>query len=239
MVQGATKRYRSGESERIALDDVSFKVDPGSAVAVVGPSGAGKSTLLHLVGAMDTVDSGSIMVDDIRVGSLDERGRTAYRRTVGFIFQRFHLLPALTVLDNVLAPVLPRTVDFDKEARGRELLASVGLAGRERSLASRLSGGEQQRVAIARALISQPRLILADEPTGNLDTRNGTAILELLLEIRRDTGATVLIVTHNPSIAARCDRVLRLEDGRVAEYLDVKPERGLDETLARISRIDL
>jgi putative ABC transport system ATP-binding protein len=134
---------------------------------------------------------------------------------VGFVFQRYNLLPALTVLDNVMAPVLPYRVEFDKEARARDLLASMGLQGREDALPSRLSGGEQQRVAIARALITDPPLVLADEPTGNLDTRTGAGIIDLLLDLRARAGVTVLIATHDPRVASRCDRVVGLSDGRV------------------------
>jgi putative ABC transport system ATP-binding protein len=139
------------------------------------------------------------------------------------VFQRFNLLPALTVLDNVLAPVLPYRVGFDKAARARDLLAAVGLEGRERSLPSRLSGGQQQRVAIARALINRPPLVLADEPTGNLDSRTGTEIVDLLLELRATYGITVVMATHDHGVAARCDRVVRLLDGHVVEDVAVAP----------------
>jgi putative ABC transport system ATP-binding protein len=237
-VERLSKRYRSGAEDRVALDEVSFAAVAGSVTAITGPSGAGKSTLLHLVGAMDVADSGRIRVGGLEVTSLDEGARTAFRRTVGFVFQRFHLLPALTVLDNVVAPLIPHRVDFDKVERGRELLAAVGLDGREDSLATRLSGGEQQRVAIARALIGNPGLILADEPTGNLDSANGEAILELLLGLRAKTGVTILLVTHNAVIAARCDRVLRLEDGRLVEELDVVAGEESSSLLARIGRLE-
>jgi putative ABC transport system ATP-binding protein len=149
--------------------------------------------------------------------------QVAYRRSIGFVFQRFHLLPALSVLDNVLAPVLPYRVAFDKRGRARELLSAVGLDARESSLPSRLSGGQQQRVAIARALINQPRLLLADEPTGNLDSNTGQAILELLLELRHRHGMTILIATHDRDVARRCDEAIHLRDGRLANgNLDVE-----------------
>jgi putative ABC transport system ATP-binding protein len=140
-----------------------------------------------------------------------------YRREVGFVFQRFNLLPALTVMDNVLAPVLPLRVRFDRVERARGLIAAVGLAGREGSLPSRLSGGQQQRVAIARALINQPALVLADEPTGNLDSKTGAEIMDLLLELRAAQGVTIVVATHDPAVAARCDRTLHLRDGRLVE----------------------
>lgn len=169
-----TKMYLSGEGEPVtALADVSFQFAAGSTVAVTGPSGSGKSTLLHIAGAMDIADSGEVTVGGEQVSGLRGKALADYRRSVGFVFQRFHLLPALSVLDNVLAPVLPIRTPYDKESRGRELLDDVGLSGRENDLPSRLSGGQQQRVAIARALIAQPGLLLADEPTGNLDSANG------------------------------------------------------------------
>jgi putative ABC transport system ATP-binding protein len=199
-----------------AVDGVSAELEAGSAVALTGPSGSGKSTLLHLIGAIERLDRGVIEVGGQDLAGLDRRGLTAYRRTVGFVFQRFHLLPAQTALDNVIAPVLPLRTAFDKAARARELLDLVGLSGREDALPSRLSGGQQQRVAIARALINEPRLLLADEPTGNLDSGTGTAVLDLLLGLRDERGLTLLIATHDPAIAARCDRVLNLHDGRVA-----------------------
>lgn len=185
-------------------------------MAVTGPSGSGKSTLLHLIGAMDRPDTGEIEVDGVRVDQLSRRELDTYRRRTGLVFQHFHLLPVLTALDNVLAPVLPRSADFDKVARARELLAAVGLADRERSVPGELSGGEQQRIAIARALIGRPRLLLADEPTGNLDSTTGHEIIELLLSLRDSHGMTLLIATHNVEVAACCDRAIALHDGRVA-----------------------
>ena len=199
-----------------AVDGVSAELEAGSAVALTGPSGSGKSTLLHLIGAIERLDRGVIEVGGQDLAGLDRRALTACRRTVGFVFQRFHLLPAQTALDNVIAPVLPLRTAFDKAARARELLDLVGLSGREDALPSRLSGGQQQRVAIARALINEPRLLLADEPTGNLDSGTGAAVLDLLLGLRDERGLTLLIATHDPAIAARCDRVLKLHDGRVA-----------------------
>ncbi|MFD0819455.1 ABC transporter ATP-binding protein [Micromonospora zhanjiangensis] len=199
-----------------AVDGVSLDIAPATAVALIGPNGAGKSTLLHLVGALERLDGGTIEVAGQEIGRLSGRGLAAYRRTVGFVFQRFHLLPALTALDNVMAPVLPFRTDFDKAARARELLTLVGLADRTDALPSRLSGGQQQRVAVARALINQPRLLLADEPTGNLDSRTGASIVELLLRLRDERGTTVVIATHDPAVADGCDVTHRLRDGRLA-----------------------
>jgi putative ABC transport system ATP-binding protein len=219
-----------------ALDGVTLDVAAGSAVAIWGPSGSGKSTLLHLIGALDRPDAGELRVGGRDLRALSRRELAAYRRTVGFVFQRFNLLPALTVIDNVMCPVLPYRVGFDKEARARELLAAVGLAGRETSLPSRLSGGQQQRVAIARALIHAPPILLADEPTGNLDSRTGAGIVDLLLELREAHGMTVVIATHDSQVAARCDRVVRLLDGRVSDDVDVRAAADVEATLRRLRR---
>jgi putative ABC transport system ATP-binding protein len=208
-------------------------------VAVTGPSGSGKSTLLHLIGAIDRADSGTIMVDDVEITALRRGKLAAHRRGIGFVFQRYHLLPALTALDNVVAPVLPYRVKYDRTARARELLDAVGLGGRERSLPSQLSGGQQQRVAIARALMNKPRLLLADEPTGNLDSTNGSQILDLLLSLRQQRGMTILLATHEQHIAASCDRLLRLTDGRVVEDLDLTEGEDPADTLARAARLRL
>jgi len=156
-----------------AAEDVTISVGAGEFVALTGASGSGKSTLLHIIGAIERPDSGTVVMDGTTVTALRGSALAGYRRGVGFVFQRYNLLPALTALDNVIAPVLPRRTGWDKRDRGRELLAAVGLAGREESLPARMSGGEQQRVAIARALVSTPKVLLADEPTGNLDSQNG------------------------------------------------------------------
>ncbi|MEV8515399.1 ABC transporter ATP-binding protein [Dactylosporangium sp. NPDC051484] len=196
---------------------MSLTLEPGSLTALTGPSGSGKSTLLHLIGAIERADSGSIAVDGRELTAASRAQLAAYRRGVGFVFQRFHLLPALTALDNVLVPVLPyRNLDFDRTERARDLLDAVGLAGRESALPSRLSGGQQQRVAIARALITRPRLLLADEPTGNLDSHTGRAILDLLLGLRERHHVTIVLSTHDAAIAAQCERVVDLLDGRLA-----------------------
>ncbi|WP_238019242.1 ABC transporter ATP-binding protein [Dactylosporangium sp. AC04546] len=234
-ITGLTKRFGA----ITAADDVTLEIAPGSLTAVTGPSGSGKSTLLHLVGAIEAADGGTIMVDGVEVTALRRRRLSEYRRTVGFVFQRYHLLPALTALDNVVAPVLPFRVGFDKRQRARELLDAVGLAGRERALPSQLSGGQQQRVAIARALIGAPRLLLADEPTGNLDSATGTQILDLLLDLRDERGMTVLLATHEQQIAARCDRLLRLADGRVTDDLDLTAGESPESTLARATQLRL
>jgi putative ABC transport system ATP-binding protein len=216
-LRAVNRTYRPTKGQQVAaLRDVDLDVEAGEALAVVGASGAGKSTLLQLIGAMDRPDSGQIDVGGRSIDRLGRKGLDQHRRRVGFVFQRFHLLPTLTALDNVLAPVLPRRVNYNKRERARELLASVGLADRAASLPGTLSGGEQQRVAIARALIGEPSLLLADEPTGNLDSTAGGEIVELLLSLRRQHGATLLIATHNPAVASACDRIVRLHDGQIA-----------------------
>ncbi|MEU2287064.1 ABC transporter ATP-binding protein [Streptomyces sp. NPDC013178] len=223
-LRGVTRRYPG----LVALDAVDLEIGDGEAVAVSGPSGSGKSTVLHLVGGMDRPDEGSIEVDG---AELTARRLDAHRRRIGFVFQRFHLLPALTVLDNVLAPVLPRRVDFDRRARAMELLEAVGLAARADALPSELSGGQQQRVATARALINRPGLLLADEPTGNLDSATGREIIDLLLSLRERYGMTLLLTTHDPEVAVSCDRIVRLHDGRIVADERLTPDDDVFDRL--------
>lgn len=225
------KSYGLDTGQQItAANHLHLTLEPGSVVAVSGPSGSGKSTLLHLIGAIDRPDAGTIDVDETPVTTLRARHLAQYRRSVGFVFQRYHLLPALTALDNVLAPVLPYHTDYDKRARALELLAAVGLHGRDTSLPSRLSGGQQQRVAIARALINTPRLLLADEPTGNLDSATGHEILQLLLTLRKRHGMTILLATHDPVVAAHADRLLRMRDGALVDDIDLTGQQPADIT---------
>lgn len=198
-----------------AVRDVDLTVSKGEAVAFMGPSGSGKSTLLHLLGAMLSPDSGSIRVDGEDVAAMSRRELVAYRRTVGFVFQRFQLLPALSALGNVMAPVLPYRKARRVRPEAMGLLDSVGLGDRTDAVPAKLSGGQQQRVAIARALVNTPRLLLADEPTGNLDSDTGGRIIDLLLAARDRDQVTVVIATHDESVADRCDRVVRLHDGRL------------------------
>lgn len=232
-----SKRYVAGDAGITALDEVTLSFEAGSLVAVMGPSGSGKSTLLHVLGAMDTPDSGTINVAGGEVTAMSRAELVAYRRRVGFVFQRFHLLPALTALDNVAAPLLPYRTAFDRRERARASLASVGLAGREESLPSELSGGQQQRVAIARALAVEPLLLLADEPTGNLDSRTGEEVLDLLVEVRREHGTTVVIATHDVVVASRCDRIVRLLDGRMVDDVSVEPA-ARSAMLDRVTRLE-
>jgi putative ABC transport system ATP-binding protein len=237
-VEAVAKRYATDAKAVVALEDVSFTVEPGSLVAVMGPSGSGKSTLLHVIGAMDTADEGKVTVGEYEVTSLPRREQPGYRRRIGFVFQRFHLLPALTALDNIAAPLLPYRVDFDKHDRAHELLAAVGLGERDDALPSELSGGEQQRVAMARALVNEPILLLADEPTGNLDSRTGAEIMELLVALRGQRGMTVIVATHDAVVASACERIIRLRDGRIVDELFVPHDVDTEEVLERISRLD-
>jgi len=218
-VRDLVKTFASGAAGGVtAVDHVSLLISSGATVALTGPSGSGKSTLLHLIGALDRADSGSIRVGDTVITAASRRELTAYRSGVGFVFQRFHLLPALSVRDNVLAPLVPhrkrRAAGLERAA---DLLDAVGLGDRANALPSQLSGGQQQRVAIARALITDPVLLLADEPTGNLDSATGAEIVELLTALNAERGTTLLIATHDAGLAARCDRTIRLLDGRVVE----------------------
>jgi len=230
--EGLRKLYRTPAGLEIAaLQDVSLSVGPGVRMALTGASGSGKSTLLHVIGAMDVVDSGRILVDGRDLASARERALVEYRRSIGVVFQRFHLLAALSALDNVIAPVLPYRTDFDKRTRALELLDRVGLADRASALPSRLSGGQQQRVAVARALINSPRLLLADEPTGNLDSATGASLLDLLVSLSDETGVTMILATHDDAVADRCQRSTHLQDGRVVrtrQCTEVEEDLQLD-----------
>ena len=211
--RGLVKRFGSGSAERRVLDGADLDVAAGELVAVLGRSGSGKSTLLHLIGGMDRADAGSVEVAGVRLEEQDDRGLTAFRRDqVGFVFQFFHLIPELTGEENVLMPA--RLMGAGSIARGRELLARLDLDGAAARLPHTLSGGEQQRIAIARALVNGARLVLADEPTGNLDAETGRQVLGLLRELAADD-RSVLLVTHDSEAAAIADRVLVLEDGRL------------------------
>jgi putative ABC transport system ATP-binding protein len=211
-----TKRYGQATAAVVALEAVDLTVNPGEAVALMGPSGSGKSTLLHLTGAMDTPTSGTLTVGDTSVHTLRGAPAADYRRTIGFVFQGFHLLAALSVLDNILAPLIPLGHARDHEAHAIELLGLVGLSDRLTALPSELSGGQRQRVAIARALVNNPRLILADEPTGNLDSATGADVITLLLSLRERFGTTLLLATHDHDVAARLDRTVHLTDGHIS-----------------------
>jgi putative ABC transport system ATP-binding protein len=214
-VVGLARRYKMGAGSVDALRGVDLAVERGEFVALVGPSGSGKSTILNLIGGLDRPSAGEIWVDGVELSASDERTLTAHRRRrVGFVFQSFHLLPRLTAEENVAIPLMFSGVpEPERREQARELLARVGLAARLDHRPAQLSGGEQQRVAIARALVGQPALLLADEPTGNLDTGTGSEIMALLRALNRAHGLTVLVVTHDPEVAAFAERILRLRDG--------------------------
>lgn len=214
------KLYEGGDELRVeALKGVSLTIDPGEFVAIVGPSGSGKSTLLNLLGAIDTPTSGSLQINGVDIASIRGDRLADFRRdTIGLIFQLFNLIPVLSALDNVKLPLVPyvrRGTDLDN--RARKLLQDVGLANRLHHLPSQLSGGEQQRVAVARALINQPQMLLADEPTGNLDSKSGTELMELFSSLHSEHGVTIVMVTHDMAMASYAQRIVKLHDGHLID----------------------
>lgn len=212
------KSYQTGDARVDALRGVSIKILPGEIVAITGPSGCGKSTLLHILGALDTPTSGQAYLEGHPLHSLDDDKLTELRRhKIGFIFQFFHLLPTLTVEENVLLPLLlAGRVTPPAKSRARELLSAVGLSDRSHHRPHQLSGGQLQRAAVARALIHRPSVLLADEPTGNLDSASSTIVIQLLTQLARNEKTTVILVTHSDRIAAAADRQIALVDGRLA-----------------------
>ena len=216
-VQQLCKTYGSGEAKVDALKNVSFSLEKGQFAAVVGESGSGKSTLLNCIGALDTPTSGKIQIDGQDLFSMKEEKRTIFRRrNIGFIFQSFQLVPELDVEQNIIFPLL---LDYKKpeQAKVEEILEVLGLTARRHHLPSQLSGGQQQRVAIGRALITKPKLILADEPTGNLDSKNSSDVIALLTQASRRYQQTILMITHNSNLTASVDRVFRVRDGVLKE----------------------
>jgi len=212
--ESLSRTYVSGGRELTVLKDISFEVEPGGFVALVGPSGSGKTTLLGLLAGLDRPSTGRVWLDGQDLDALDEDGRARLRRErVGFVFQSFQLIPTLTALENVQVPL--ELAGGDGAEISRELLARVGLDGRGHHYPAQLSGGEQQRVALARAFSNRPRILFADEPTGNLDAKTGAVIIDLMGELNRQLSTTLILVTHDPDLAGRASRTIRLADGRM------------------------
>ena len=229
-VNALGKRVSLPSGELTILEGVGFHIDQGDTVAIVGASGSGKSTLLSLLAGLDTPSDGSVVLDGETLSALDEDGRARVRgEKVGFVFQSFQLLPSLTALENVMLPLELRG-DADAQGPAEQILRKVGLAERLGHYPRQLSGGEQQRVALARAFVTRPSLLFADEPTGNLDTHTGQAIIELLFALNAEAGTTLVLVTHDEHLAGRCGRLLRLDSGRLVN--DVPVDEGVGEGAA-------
>jgi putative ABC transport system ATP-binding protein len=236
-----TKIYGSGSTAVTALDHVSIKIEHGQFVAVMGPSGCGKSTLLHLLGGLDHPTEGTVAIEDIEINGMpDDRLTELRRRKIGFVFQFYNLIPVMTAVENAALPVtLDGVKPAEAQKKAAEWLARFGLADRLRNRPDQLSGGQQQRVAIARALVAEPSLILADEPTGNLDSRASDEIAGLLAEVSKKYGRTVIMVTHDPRIAAYADRIIFLKDGKIVDetVLDTGNKNGAAMLAERIQEM--
>jgi putative ABC transport system ATP-binding protein len=234
-VTNLTKTYGAGETRVVALDDVSIELMAGEFTAVMGPSGSGKSTLMHCLAALDTADSGSVMIGDQELSVLKDKALTRLRRDeIGFVFQSYNLVPTLTAKENILLPMAIAGRGPDQEWY-ESVIATVNLADRLGHKPHELSGGQQQRVAVARALVARPKVVFADEPTGNLDSASGAEVLELLRRSVDAHGQTVVMVTHDPVAAAWTDRVLFLADGRVVEELRGPTRDQVLDTMARLA----
>lgn len=216
-VTNLTQKFRSGNRELTVLDHVDFSVDEGTTCSIVGPSGSGKTTLLGLCAGLDRPTAGEVILNGVNLGPLDEDERADVRnKHVGFVFQTFQLVPTLTALENVMVPLELRGMKTSEVQRdAKELLTEVGLGDRLDHYPTQLSGGEQQRVAIARAFINKPKILFADEPTGNLDTETGATIEELLFDLNKASGTTLVLVTHDLSLAEQCQRIIRLKNGKI------------------------
>lgn len=218
-VKNLTKTYRSGNRDLTVLDDVSFSISEGDSFAIVGPSGSGKTTLLGLCAGLDRASAGSILLNGVALDNLDEDARAEVRnRYVGFVFQNFQLIPTLTALENVMVPLELRG-DRRAESRARELLEKVGLSDRHDHYPAQLSGGEQQRIAIARAFSNEPKILFADEPTGNLDADTRETVENLLFELNREAKTTLILVTHDLDLAAKTNHILKLKGGKAVSNL--------------------
>ena len=231
--EALTKTFKSGDHSLTVLDHVSFSIEKGISCAIVGPSGSGKTTLLGLCAGLDKPTSGSVTLNDHRISDFSEAELSKIRNEqIGFVFQSFQLIPTLTALENVMVPIELRGVPYkDVERRALDLLKSVGLGQRTHHYPNQLSGGEQQRVGLARAFIHKPEILFADEPTGNLDGETGAQIEDLLFDLNKEQGTTLIIVTHDRELASRCDRIIELKSGKL--FSD-----ELSETANRLAQID-
>ena len=215
-VQSLTKEFKGDGIKTLALDHVSINFQDGEFISIVGTSGSGKSTLLSIIGTLDLPTDGRLLFDGKDTKRFSQKQLADFRfNHIGFIFQQFHLLPTLTAMENVMSPLFARKVSYNKKQRAEEVLAKVGLSDKLHSLPSQLSGGQQQRVAIARALIHQPKWLLADEPTGNLDTENSEIIFDLLSSLNQEKDCGVIFVTHDPVLARKAGRIIEMKDGRI------------------------
>ena len=228
-LKSVTKVYGRGEAEVRALDGITFKIERGDFVAIMGPSGSGKSTVMNIIGYLDTPTDGSYLFDGVPVDHASRQQRTLLRRNfVGFVFQGYNLLSQSSALENVELPLIYRGVGRSERRKlARRALERVGMGGRESHRPSQLSGGQQQRVAIARAIVTSPALLLADEPTGNLDTERANEVMNLLVELNRDDGITIAMVTHEPDMAAFCPTQIRVVDGKIDAHLRAEPSHAV------------
>ena len=217
-LKNISKSYTLGEQELKVLDNINFKVEKGEFVSIIGPSGSGKSTMMNILGLLDVADSGEYLLDDKSIKEANDSILADIRnKKIGFIFQSFNLLPKMNALENVQVPLMYRGINKkESQKRAYEILEKVGLKGREKHMPSQLSGGQQQRVAIARALIGNPEIILADEPTGALDSKTGNEVMELLQELNKES-QTIILITHDISIANRANRIVKMMDGKLEE----------------------
>jgi putative ABC transport system ATP-binding protein len=237
--ENLTKIYGGGETAVTALDHVNLQVREGEFVAVMGPSGCGKSTLLHLLGGLDRSSEGKVVIDGLSLAEMKDDALARLRRTrIGFVFQFYNLIPVLTAVENAALPVtLDGVKPVEARKRAAEWLLRLGLGDRLDSRPDQLSGGQQQRVAVARALVAEPALILADEPTGNLDTRSGDEIASLLRDVTKKYGRTVIMVTHDPRIAAYADRIIFLKDGKVVDETNLERKGGMEKIAGKMKEI--